>query len=92
MEVESCGDVMVSKYPNQFSGEYPSTDEARSIALKNFKPTKQDREEEWAKKNAPDFQVKVLARLNQYLDFIPSILVTIIHGYTTIPATWLDIE
>ena len=22
--------VMVSKYPNQFSGEYPSTDEARS--------------------------------------------------------------
>ena len=28
--------VMVSKFPNQFSGEYPSTDEARSIALKNF--------------------------------------------------------
>ena len=23
--------VMVSKFPNQFSGEYPSTDEARSI-------------------------------------------------------------
>ena len=44
---------MVSKFPNQFSGEYPSTDEARRIALKNFKPTKQDREEEWAKKNAP---------------------------------------
>ena len=45
--------VMVSKYPNQFSGEYPDTDPARACALKNFKPTKQDREEEWAKKNAP---------------------------------------
>ena len=30
--------VMVSKYPNQFSGEYPSTDEARSIALKDLNP------------------------------------------------------
>ena len=28
--------VMVGKYPNQFSGEYPNTDEARSIALKDF--------------------------------------------------------
>ena len=27
---------MVRKYPNQFSGEYPSTDEARSIALKDL--------------------------------------------------------
>ena len=36
---------MVSTFPNQFSGEYPSTDEARSIALKDFKPTKQDLEE-----------------------------------------------
>ena len=62
---------MVNKYPNQFSGEYPSTDEARKIVLQNFKPTKQDREEAWAKENAPDFQVQVLARLNQYLDFIP---------------------
>ena len=43
---------------NQFSGEYPSTDEARSIALKNFKPTKQDLEEEWAKKNAQNSQTK----------------------------------
>ena len=36
MEVERLWTVMVSKYPNQFSGEYPSTDEARSIALKDF--------------------------------------------------------
>ena len=83
--------VMVSTFPNQFSGEYPGTDEARSIALKDF-PTKQDREEAWTKENAHKFQTKVLARLNQYLVFIPSTLVTIIHGYTTIPATWLDIE
>ena len=51
--------VMGDEYPDQFSGAYPSTDEARTAALMNFKPTKQDREEEWAKKNAPDFQVKV---------------------------------
>ena len=30
--------VMVSKYPNHFSGEYPSTDEARMAVLKDFKP------------------------------------------------------
>ena len=83
---------MGRRYPNQFSGAYPSTDEARTAALMNFKPTKQDREEEWAKKNAPDFQVKVLARLNEYLDFIPSTLVTIIYDYATISATWIDVE
>ena len=30
--------VMVSTFPNQFSGEYPDTDEARSLALKDFNP------------------------------------------------------
>ena len=45
---EDLWNVMVSTFPNQFSGEYPSTDKARAIALKNFKPTKQDLEEEWA--------------------------------------------
>ena len=30
--------VMVSIFSYQFSGEYPSTDEARSIALKDFNP------------------------------------------------------
>ena len=28
--------VMVSTFPSQFSGEYPSTDEARTVALKDF--------------------------------------------------------
>ena len=42
--------VMLHDLPNQFSGEYPSTDEARAAALENFKPTKQDREEAWAEK------------------------------------------
>jgi len=88
---EHLWNVMMNEYSNQFFGEYPNTDEARSAALKNFKPTKQDLEEAWAKKNALNFQEKVLARLNQYLDFIPSSLVTIIYGYTTIPATWLDV-
>ena len=46
--------VMVSMYPNQFSGEYPSTDEARSSRSQELQTTKQDREEAWAKENAPD--------------------------------------
>ena len=50
--------VMVHDLPDQFSGEYPSTDEARAAALKNFKPTKQDREEEWAKENAPSLSTE----------------------------------
>ena len=45
--------VMMEQFPNQFSGAYPSTDEARTAALKDFKPTKQDLEEAWAKENAP---------------------------------------
>ena len=39
--------LMVSKYPDQFSGEYPSTDGALMAVLKHFKP-KQDLEQEWA--------------------------------------------
>ena len=31
-------DVMVSKYPNQFSGEYPSTDEARRTLSRTLNP------------------------------------------------------
>jgi len=49
---EDLWDVMVSKYPKQFSGAYPNTDEARTTALKDL-PTKQDLEEAWAKKHAP---------------------------------------
>ena len=47
--------VMVSKYPKQFSGEYPNTDGARAAALKSFRPTKQDKEEEWINENVPVF-------------------------------------
>ena len=42
---------MVEQFPTQFSGEYPSTDEERTAALKNFKPTKQDLEEAWIVNN-----------------------------------------
>ena len=52
---------MVSNYPNQFSGEYPDTDEARSLALKHFK-TKQDKEREWANGNTPIFLSKLKAK------------------------------
>ena len=65
---------MVSKYPNQFSGEYPSTDEARRVALKDFKPTKQDREEAWAKENAPillKHLETLVTKLPLYRDLLP---------------------
>ena len=89
-------DVMVSMFPNQFSGEYPSTDEARSLALKNFKPTKQDREEAWIVNNAQNPQTMLRMRqLAKYLDELginfPTVLWVIIAEYATVP-TWLDVE
>ena len=75
---------MVSTLPTQFSGEYPSTDEARSIALKDFKPTKQDREEAWAKGNAPILLAQLetlVTELPLYRDLLP-----IIAGYAI---TWV---
>ena len=76
--------VMVGKYPTQFSGECPSTDEARSVALKDFKPTKQDLEEEWAKENAPIF----LAQLETLVTELPiaKVLLPIIAEYAI---TWV---
>ena len=88
--------VMVSEYPNQFSGEYPSTDGARAAALKGFKPTKQDREEAWNVSNAQNPQTKLRAgQLAEYLNDLginlPIVLWVIVAEYTTVP-TWLDIE
>ena len=88
--------VMVNEYPSQFSGEYPTTDEARSVALKDFKPTKQDREEEWARKNASNPQamlrMKLLAEHLNELDVdVPIVLWVIIAEYVTVP-TLLDVE
>ena len=74
---------MVSKFPDQFSGEYPSTDEARAIALKDFKPTKQDREEEWAKRNAPNLRMKLEMLVPNLL---PTVLLGIVSEYAV---TWI---
>ena len=73
---------MVSKFPNQFSGEYPSTDEARSIALKDL-ATKQDREEEWAKRNAPNLRRKLEMLVPGLL---PTVLLGIVSEYAV---TWI---
>ena len=75
---------MVSKYPNQFSGEYPDTDEARTAVLRDFRPTKQDREEAWAEKNAPI----LLAQLETLVTELPLYrdLLSIIAGYAI---TWV---
>ena len=74
---------MVSTLPNQFSGEYPSTDEARTVALKDFKPTKQDLEEEWAKRNAPKLQMKLKMLVPNLL---PTVLLGIVSEYAV---TWI---
>ena len=75
--------VIVSKYPNQFSDEYPDTDAARAVALKDFKPTKQDREEASIKENAP-ILLEHLKKLVTELP-LPSVLLSIIAGYAI---TW----
>ena len=60
---------MVSKYPSQFSGEYPGTDKARTAVLKDFKPIKQDREEQWTVNNAANPQAKLrMQKLAKFLD------------------------
>ena len=76
--------MMVSKYPNQFSGGYPSTDEARSIALKDL-PTKQDKEKAWAEENAPSLRVK----LEEFMPgLLPPVPLTIISEYAI---TWISV-
>ncbi len=74
--------AMVSRYPKQFSGKYPSKDEARTTALKDFKPTKQDREEEWAKRNVPNLRMK----LEMFIPDLPTALLGIVSEYAI---TWV---
>ena len=74
--------VMVSRYPNQFSGEYPNTDEARKIAIKDL-PTKQDLEESWAKRNAPNLRMKLEMLVP---DFLPTVPLGIVSEYAV---TWI---
>ncbi len=87
--------MMVNKYPNQFSGEYPNTDKARTTALKDL-PAKRDREEQWIVNNAQNPQTMLrLRQLAEYLNElginIPIVLWVIVAEYATVP-TWLDVE
>jgi len=87
---------MVSTLPKQFSGKYPHADEARRVALKNFRPTKQDLEEQWIVNNAQNPQTRFRARqLAEYFDGLgfnfPFVLWVIIAEYVIVP-TWLDTE
>jgi len=88
--------VMVEQFPTQFSGEYPSTDEERTAALKSFKLTKQDLEEAWIVNNSKNPQMRLrMGQLAEYLyelDInVPKVLCVIIAEYTIVP-TLLDIE
>ena len=67
-----------------------------AVALKDFKPTKQDLEEAWIVNNAQNPQTKLRMRqLAEYLDELginfPTVLWVIVAEYATVP-TWLDIE
>ena len=79
---------MVSEFPSQFSGEYPSTDEERRNALKNFKPTKRDREEAWITENAPKLRAKFE---NIVPGFSDKLLWSLVLEYATPPFTWIDV-
>ena len=83
---EGLWTVMVRKYPNQFSGEYPITNKARSLALKDFKPTKQDLEEAWAKRNAPNLRMKLEMLVSNLL---PTVLLGIVSEYAV---TWIALS
>ena len=88
--------MVVSTFPNQLSGEYPSTDEARAAALKNFKPTKQDREEAWLVCNTLNPQTRLRMKQSaKHLDDLgtdfPTVLWVIVAEYAIVP-TWLDVE
>ena len=87
-------DVMLHDLPGQFSGEYPSTDEARAAALENFKPTKQDWELMWPLANAQAFLPKLAAKLQELDIFIifPLDLWGIVVEYAATGATWVDVE
>jgi len=86
--------AVVRMLPNQFSGRYPSTDGARTAVLENFEPTKQDREEAWAARNAPSFLPKLVTKLQDHNIFIllPSALWNIVVEYAATSATWVDVE
>lgn len=80
---ESLWKVMVSEFSDTFSGEYPCTDEACTVALTRFRTTKQYLEGTWAKKNAPKLFKKLMELVSILL---PSVLLTIISEYAI---TWI---
>ena len=86
-------DVMVSEYPDHFTGEYPSTDGALMAVLKHFK-TKQDLEKEWALTNAPTFLPKLKLKLQEPDIFIllPPNRWCITVEYAAAGATWVDVR
>ena len=78
------------EFPTRFSGEYPSTDEARAVALKNFKPTKQDREEAWIVNNATNPQKRLRMRqlaecLNELGINLPIVLASSLQSMQLFP-------
>jgi len=71
--------VMTNKFSGQFSGPYPDTDELRAVACQHLK-TKQQREEEWNRKNA-EILFEKLKSLDIVLVILPKDLWTIVTGY-----------
>ena len=75
-------EIMVKEYPERFSGEFPSSENALAAVLEKF-PTKEELEETWAKKNAPNLQMKLEMLVPNLL---PTVLLGIISEYAV---TWI---
>ena len=90
VERKALWEWMVREFPSQFSGQYPLTEQARTVALKNF-PTKQDREDAWARENVPKLAPKLLKKLMELgtESLLPSVLWHIIAEYAV---SWLEVE
>ena len=74
---------MVSKYPNQFSGEYPSTDEARTLLSRTLSPPNKIEKKNGPRENAPNLRMKLEMLVP---DLLPTVLLGIVSEYAV---TWI---
>ena len=88
-------EIMI-QFPDQFAPNYPPSNGVPESVLEKFK-TKWQLENEWAEKNAPNFQAHfrqdLLEKLKeeQLTYLLLPVLWDIVSGYTAV-ATWLDVE
>ena len=74
--------LIMEKYPNESTPEYPPSPETRIAVLENFK-TKQELENDWTKEHTP----MLLKKLESIADIFPIVLWNIVFEYA--PITWI---